>query len=92
MKHHISMISFDGDQGVTITYMTEPDDARMDGALIQSHQMTIGRHPSYNDELDELEEMATAVLRDAIEDFKGSDPWVPPLTGDDDDSDRGLGY
>jgi hypothetical protein len=64
----------------------------MDGAVVQSHQISIARHPNYNDDLDELMEMATSVLKDAIEDFNNTEPWAPPTDPDDDERDKGLGF
>lgn len=76
--------------GLVISYMRVPTDVRANGSLAQHHQLRLdARHPDYRDDMEDLHRKAVKVLKNALEDFEGSEPWEP--AADDDDDDRGMG-
>lgn len=76
--------------GMVISFMRVPTDVRAGGTLAQHHQLRLdARHPDYRDDMEDLHRKAVKVLKNALGDFEGSDPFEPDMTDDDDD--RGMG-
>lgn len=79
-----------GDEGISVSYMRAPDDARLDGALLASHTLHIhAAHPNYVDEIHQIRTLVVALLEDALEDFAESAPVEPADIEDDDE--KGMG-
>lgn len=86
----VSNISF-LDSGVEITFMRYPDDVRNDGRLIATRSYSLAEdHPSYEDEIRELRELATDLVRDVYDDFDDA-PVIAPAPEAGEDEDRGMG-
>ena len=78
------------DEGIAVTYMRVPEDARMKGALFANHTLHIhAEHPNYADEIDQLRTLVVEILEDALTDFEQSEPVNPD--DEDDDDERGMG-
>lgn len=80
----VSSVTFTGDGGVLLTYMELPDDVRNRGLLVGSHQLAIssGTPQDYQTAIEDLRAAVTALLRDALEDFRSTDPYVEPSPED----------
>lgn len=78
-----------GEAGVVIQYMEIPTDVRVQGQLILSHSIQLhAGHPDYRDDIDLLHRKAVKAVRNALEDFHSSEPYVPESEEDDE---RGMG-
>jgi len=74
---------------VDLAYMDDAD-VRLGGNVFQTHHISINRGSNYDNEIDELEAAAEALLTDCLEDFISSPAYAipaPPDDGDDDDDD-----
>lgn len=83
----VSSVVFTGDGGVLLTYMELPDDVRNRGLLVGSHQLAVapGSAQDYRTQIEALRADVTALLADALEDFRTTDPYRAPDPDDDDD-------
>lgn len=87
----ISSIQF-ADEGIAIQYVEIPNDIRVQGQVVVNHQVQLSAdHPDYRDDIVSLHTRAVKVLRNALEDFANSEPYVPAKDDIDDDEDRGMG-
>lgn len=76
-------------EGVVITFF-DPTDVRVGGRAVMSRQISLSRkHPDYEEDMDRLHAKALRVLKNGLEDWTGSEPFVPDT--DDEDDDRGMG-
>lgn len=74
-------------EGVEVTFMVLPGDVRNEGLLVSSRMLAVARsHPSYVDEVAELERAAVALVEDVLEDWAGA-----PVAQAPDEVDEGLG-
>ncbi len=91
MERRIELVSVGfAEEGVSITYMTLPDDVRMQGALFAQHTLNIAaNHPNYDDDIDRLRTTVIGLLTDALDDFGESQPVEPDDVDEDDE--RGMG-
>lgn len=92
-EFEISSITF-SDDGVAIQYIQLPDDVRVKGRVVVAHQIQLSAgHPDYREDIEALHSRAVKAVRNALEDFMNSDPFVPPTddTETDEDDDRGMG-
>ena len=73
---------------VDLAYMDDAD-VRLDGAVFQTHHISISRGSNYDNEIAELEAAGEALLTDVLEDFTSSPAYAiePPDDDDDDDDD-----
>lgn len=86
----ISSITFTED-GVAIQYIELPTDLRAKGALVLTHQIQLhASHPDYREDMERLHDRAVKAVRNALEDYRNSEPYEPPNKNDDDDE-RGMG-
>lgn len=77
-------------EGLAIEYRELPTDVRVQGALIASHQLQLhAGHPDYREDIEKLQNRAVKVLKNALEDFRDSEPYVPDE--EDDDDEKGMG-
>jgi hypothetical protein len=92
-EFEISSIQF-ADDGVAIQYVQLPDDIRVRGRVVVAHQIQLSAsHPDYREDIASLHARAVKALRNALEDFADSEPYVPEDDDGDteDDDDRGMG-
>ena len=89
-RYEIFAVQFDVDN-VVVSYMTIPNDVRVNGMVGLQHQirMDLG-HPDYAEDAATLRQLAGRMLRNALDDFHNSDPFDPDIE-DDDDDERGMG-
>lgn len=88
-RYEIHNIYFE-QSSIVIGYIELPTDVRVDGHAILQHQLRLSAaHPDYGDDAALLHDRVTKILRNALEDFQGSEPWEPDDEPDDDD--RGMG-
>jgi hypothetical protein len=85
---HIRSVQVNGDS-IDLTYFDE-DDVRVEGNVIMTHHLNVGRHSNYDDEMDKLEAAAEDLLTDVLTDFVASpayhfDGGVPEDDDDDED-------
>ncbi len=82
----VSSVAFTSDGGVLLTYMELPDDVRNRGLLVGSHQLAVspGTAQDYQVAIEELRDATTALLRDALDDFRSTEPYVEPGPEDED--------
>lgn len=88
--YRITSIAFEGDV-LTIGYMASTD-VRVDGMVGIAHQIQLSlEHPDYREDCHLLERQALRTLRNALEDFESSEPWVPGAEEllDEDDEEMG---
>lgn len=89
-KFDIGGITFD-EQGLVIHY-TSSTDVRVGGRLLQTHSLHLHRsHPDYGEDMEALHLKAERILKNALEDFEESEPWVPPADDNEEDDERGMG-
>lgn len=70
---------------VIISYFTQ-DDVRVDGHVGLLHQAQISLdHPDYAEDAERLERWAQRLLKNALEDWAESSPYVPEDEPDDDE-------
>jgi hypothetical protein len=69
---------------VDLAYMDDAD-VRLGGAVFQTHHISISRGSDYDNEIDELEAAAEALLTDVLEDYASSPTYVISVPDDDDD-------
>lgn len=69
---------------VDLAYMDDAD-VRLGGVVFQTHHISISRGSNYDNEIDELEAAAEALLTDVLEDFTSSPAYAIPAPPDDDD-------
>lgn len=88
----ISSITF-AEDGLAIQYIELPDDVRVEGRVVITHQIQLhAAHPDYRSDIERLHERAVGVVRNALEDFHATEPYVPPTEADEEDEDeRGMG-
>lgn len=81
------------DEGMAIQYITVPDDIRVKGQAVATHQLQLlAGHADYREDIESLHTRAVKALRNALEDFHESEPYVPAKDSEDDeDDDRGMG-
>lgn len=85
----IQSISFDED-GVVVQY-ADSRDVRVRGQVVMQRLVRIERsHQDYSDDIEEIEHNTKRMLKNALEDWEESEPWVPPVE-DDGDDDKGMG-
>lgn len=85
----IESISFHP-EGLVITFF-DPTDIRVGGRAVMSRQISLSRkHPDYEEDMDRLAVRALRVLKNGLEDWNGSEPFVPEEE-DDEDDERGMG-
>jgi hypothetical protein len=92
-EFEISSIQFSED-GMAIQYLQVPDDIRVRGRVVVAHQIQMSAsHPDYREDIESLHARAVKALRNALEDFVDSEPYVPePDDADtEEDDDRGMG-
>ena len=86
----ITSITF-ADEGLAVQYIELPDDVRVDGRVVITPQIQLHKsHPDYRSDIERLHERAVSVVRNALEDFHNTAPYVPE-TEDDDDNEKGMG-
>lgn len=89
-KYDIGSVTWTA-EGIAIQYMTSTD-VRVGGHAMAQHVFNMhGAHPDYAEDIDKLHDRVERVLRNALEDFEESDPWVPELDDEDEDEERGMG-
>jgi hypothetical protein len=74
---------------VDLAYMDDAD-VRLGGDVFQTHHISISRGSNYDNEIDELEAAAEALLTDVLEDFVSSPAYeipIPVLDEEDDEDD-----
>lgn len=90
VSYEIHNIYFESDQ-LVIGYIELPTDVRVEGKAIQQHQLRLSaEHPDYAEDMTLLHDMAVRALKNALEDFNSTEPYVPALP-DEDDDDKGMG-
>lgn len=75
-------------QSVVFTFMDTHADVRNRGLVTMTHQLAVLRGrgaKDYGDEMDELARAALALLVDALEDYRNTEPHEWPDDDDDDD-------
>lgn len=78
---------------LTVAFAIEPDDLRLQGSLAMQRQLSIDRvHDNYRSRIDQIEELLKEVVAEAVSDFDGSEPFVPPADVSEDQLEMGLGY
>lgn len=86
----ISSVTF-ADEGIAIQYIELPTDVRVEGRVVITHQIQLhAAHPDYREDIERLHDRAVKTVRNALEDFASSQPYVPPTETDDDDE-LGMG-
>jgi len=86
----ITGVAFEGDR-LTISYIDLPTDVRVQGQVVMQRQVQLFMsHPDYNEDALRLHDRVVKVLRNALEDFEASEPYVPE-EDDDEDDERGMG-
>lgn len=84
--HHVAF-SPDGDL-IEVSYSDLPDDARVGGQVVMMRSLHIDlRHPDYREDAELLVRQATRLVKNALEDWESSEPYVPA----EDESEEGLG-
>lgn len=90
----IHAIAFD-DDGISFQFIRLPDDVRVDGRVVMSSQAqaSLG-HPDYAEDAELLMGHAQRMLKNILEDWQSSEPYMPPSDDDDDDDDdeQGMGF
>lgn len=91
-EFNIHSIVFEPD-GLVISYIEVPTDVRVKGSAILQHTLRLhAGHPDYGSDGERLHDRAVKVLKNALEDFHDSEPYVPEDDPDDDvDDERGMG-
>ena len=85
----ITGIAFEGDC-LTISFIDLPTDVRVEGQVVMQKQVRLlMSHPDYNEDALRLHDRAVKVLRNALEDFENSVPYIPE--DDDEDDEKGMG-
>lgn len=86
----VSSVVFSED-GVELAFMAMPGDVRNEGLLLSSRVLAVARsHPSYTDEIEELESAARALVADVLEDWDDA-PVGFAGPEEDVDEDAGMG-
>jgi hypothetical protein len=89
-EYEINSVQF-SDDGVAIQYMEVPDDIRVKGMVVRTSYLTVSAaHPDYREDIALLHGRAVKVLRNVLEDFNDSEPYVPEKEPDEDE-DGGMG-
>lgn len=89
-KYEIASVTWTP-EGIAIQYMTSTD-VRVGGHAMAQHVLNMhAGHPDYAEDIDKLHDRVERVLRNALEDFEDSDPYVPELDDEDEDDERGMG-
>lgn len=87
----VSSITF-SDEGFAISYIELPTDVRVEGRLALTHQIQLhAAHPDYREDMERLHDRAVRAIRNALEDYASSEPYVPATENDDDDDELGMG-
>ena len=77
---------------IVIGYIELPNDVRVSGQVIRQHQLRLSMaHPDYAEDADSLHTKAVRVLKNALEDFRSSEPYTPEVEPDEDDDEKGMG-
>lgn len=88
-EYQVHALTFDG-TSMLIQFIQLPEDVRVSGAVVMQRQLAISlAHPDYAEDADKLQRMAVRVLKNALEDFNDSPPYVPEE--EDDDDELGMG-
>lgn len=88
--HNIG-ISPDGDL-LEVAYSDLPNDARVQGQVVMMRSVQIDlRHPDYREDADLLVGQATRLLKNCLEDFEESEPYVPADEGEEEEG-MGMGH
>lgn len=79
-------------EGVAVQYNTLPDDVRVDGRVMLTHEIRLhSSHPDYREDVESLERKAQRMVENALDDFANSLPFEPPADDDEDDDGPGMG-
>ena len=79
------------EEGMVISFIGD-DDVRVGGRSIMQRTISLSvKHPDYADDMVALHHKAVKVLKNALDDFDSSEPYVPDLGDDDDDDEKGMG-
>lgn len=85
-SYRVHAITFEGDV-VTINYLSS-DDIRVEGMVGIAHQVQLSlEHPDYAEDVTLVERQISRLLRNVLEDWEDSTPWVP----EDDTEDYEMG-
>lgn len=85
----IDTIAF-ADDSIVIAYMALPTDVRGRGDVAIQHQIRLDlSKDDYAVDAGVIHDRIVRLVRDALEDFDASEPYVPEP--DDDDDERGMG-
>lgn len=89
-EYEVQNVAFD-EGALVIGYIALPDDVRVDGAVVLQHQITLATgHPDYGEDALRLHDRVVRLLKNALEDFATSEPYVMGREEDEDDE-RGMG-
>lgn len=86
-EYQVAAVRFT-DEGAVVDFIVLPTDVRMDGQLVMQRQLAIEatRHPDYREDVLKLHDRVVRMLKNALEDFEESGPYVPePPTSEDDE-------
>lgn len=86
----INAIAFEAD-ALVISFIELPTDVRVNGRVAVQRQIQLSlEHPDYADDAASLHTRAVKTVRNALEDWEGSEPYTPE-TETDPDEERGMG-
>lgn len=82
------------DDGVELTFMRFPDDARADGDYVLTRSLFVSAKSALSQQVEELMQCATDLALDAYHAHDNAQVWQLPLEGDDEqhDEERGMGF
>lgn len=86
-EYTVATIAFTPD-GAVIEFSSSTD-VRGEGHLMLQRQLHLhAGHPDYREDIEDLQYRAVKALKNALEDFEQSLPYVPE---DDEDDEKGMG-
>lgn len=80
------------DDGVELTFMRFPDDARCEGHLVLTRSLYISKKSELGQRVNELLAEVTDLAFDAYNAHDNGEVWQLPLDGNDDDDEMGMGF
>lgn len=88
----VQSVSFE-DGGLVIQYADMATDVRVGGKVFVGHQAHLSAaHPDYAEAADSLHRKVQRILKEALEDFEDSEPFIPSDEDDDEYREMGDGH